>query len=145
MVKRNHAMKVSPASMMVDLAVTLYPLSRFDITMCYQAFVSFCRTNFRGKPPSCFRLSHPFYGTRTKWGVSRMKLAEVCGKFGMHHGLLLTAAFDKLWVQLRSQENDRQISGKARKTQFDFSSKTESLLGPADVGPPGFSRFWTRR
>ena len=37
------------------------------------------------------------------------------------------------------------ISGKVRKTQFDFSSKTESLFGPADVGPPGLSRFWTRR
>ena len=74
-----------------------------------------------------------------------MKLGEIRVKFGMHHGLFLTAAFDKLWAQSRSQENDKQISGKARKTQFDFSSKTESLLGPADVGPPGLSRFWTRR
>ncbi len=73
-----------------------------------------------------------------------MKFAEIRVKFGMHHGLFLTAAFDKLWAQSRSQENDKQISGKARKTQFDFSSKTESLLGPADVGPPGLSRFWTR-
>tara|TARA_B100001093_G_scaffold32423_1_gene28123 strand:+ start:208 stop:438 length:231 start_codon:yes stop_codon:yes gene_type:complete len=74
-----------------------------------------------------------------------MKLAEICVKFGMHHGLFLTAAFDKLSVKSRSQENDKKISGKARKTKFDFSSKTELLLGPADVGPPGFSRFCTRR
>ena len=74
-----------------------------------------------------------------------MKLAEICVKFGMHHGLFLTAASYKLLVQSRLQENNKQISGKARKTKFDFSSKTELLLGPADVGPPGFSRFWTRR
>ena len=74
-----------------------------------------------------------------------MKLAEICVKFGMHHGLFLTAASYKLLVQSRLQENNKQISGKARKTKFDFISKTESLLGPADVGPPGFSRFWTRR
>ena len=74
-----------------------------------------------------------------------MKLAEIGVKFGMHHGLFLTAAFDNLWVQSRSKENDKQISGKARKTQFDFSSKTESLLVPADVGPPGLSSFWNRR
>jgi len=61
----------------------------------------------------------------------------------MHHGLFNLAGFDKLWAQSRSKENDKQNSGLARKTKFDFSSKTESLLGPADVGPPGLSRFWT--
>jgi len=40
-----------------------------------------------------------------------MKFAEIRVKFGMHHGLFLTAAFDKLWAQSRSQENDKQISG----------------------------------
>ena len=36
-------------------------------------------------------------------------------------------------VEAKKDELSEKIS--------DFSSKTESLLGPADVGPPGLSRL----
>ena len=39
-------------------------------------------------------------------------------------------------VEAKKDELSEKIS--------DFSSKTESLLGPADVGPPGLSRFGER-
>ena len=74
--------------------------------------------------------------------LSLIHFAEIRAKFGMHHGLFFFISFDKLWAQTRSKgrgEKD-ELSEKIEKIS-DFSSKTESLLGPADVGPPGLSRL----
>jgi len=49
MVNKNHAMKVSPASMTVDLAVTLYPLSSFDITMRFLGVCQLLSNQFSRK------------------------------------------------------------------------------------------------
>lgn len=65
-----------------------------------------------------------------------MEFAEIRTHFGMHHGLFLSIGFDKLWAQSRSQENDKQNSGLARKTNLTLVPKLSRCLA---------RRMWDRR